>query len=243
MPLQCLYGKGDVFFMDWFPLLNTVRTALVSTTIVFFLGIFAANRVLTLPRPARSALDALFTVPLVIPPTVTGWLILRFLGTRHPVGYWMQALFGVRLVMTWQSGVLAAVIVSFPLMYRMARGAFRRFDEDLSDAAQTLGHSELWTFWVIQIPVCGQEIFTGVMLAFARAAGEYGATSMVAGYTPGRTATVASTVYQMWRADESGAAGWVFVSIVLSAVFAVLLSLLENGFFHTRRRGEQNLQP
>ena len=148
-------------------------------------------------------------------------------------GAWLLETFGVRLVMTWQSAVFATVVVAFPLMYRTARGAFESFDRDLADAGRTLGRSETWVFWRVQMPVCRQSILAGAVLAFARALGEYGATSMVAGYTPGRTATISTTVYQLWRiGDDAGAWKWVLVNVALSAVFLLAVNLLE-----TRQKG------
>lgn len=222
-------GKGGAA-MDWYPLYNSLRIAAISTIIVFLLGIFAAHRVTHLPRPARRALDVVLTLPLVLPPTVLGWLLFRFLSPRRLLGTWAMALFGTRLVMTWQSAIFAAVLVSFPLMYRTARGAFAHYDTDLSDAARTLGRSNLWTFWAVQLPVCREGILSGTLLAFARALGEYGATSMVAGYTPGRTATISTTVYQLWRtSDDAGAFRWVIFNLFLSAVFLTAVNLLESG--------------
>ena len=128
----------------------------------------------------------------------------------------------------WYAAILATVVVSFPLMYRTARGAFEQFDETLADAARTLGHSEAWVFWRVKLPCCRQGIVAGAVLAFARALGEYGATSMVCGYTPGVTATVSTTVYQLWRTgDDAGALAWVMVNLAMSAVVLVALNLLE----------------
>ena len=215
--------------MDWFPLWNSLRIAAVSTVIVFFLGIFAAHGIARLPRLVKGVLDAVLTLPLVLPPTVAGWLLLCLLGPKRPFGAWMLETFGVRLVMTWQSAVFATVVVAFPLMYRTARGAFESFDRDLADAGRTLGRSEPWIFWRVQMPVCRQSILAGAVLAFARALGEYGATSMVAGYTPGRTATISTTVYQLWRTgDDAGAWKWVLVNVALSAVFLLVVNLLES---------------
>ena len=219
--------------MDWYPLLNSLRIAAISTTAVFFLGIFAAHWIAKLPPSLKGLLDVVLTLPLVLPPTVVGWLLLVLLGPRRPMGMWVQAVFGVRLVMTWWSAVFATVVVAFPLMYRTARGAFESFDRSLADAGRTLGRSNTWVFWRVQMPVCRQGILAGTVLAFARALGEYGATSMIAGYTPGRTATISTTVYQLWRTnDDAGAFRWVLVNVAISAVFLLAVNLLE-----TRQRG------
>ena len=130
--------------------------------------------------------------------------------------------------MTWYGGVLAAAVVAFPLMYRTARGAFESFDETLAYAGKTLGLSNSYIFWRIRMPVCRQGILAGAVLAFARALGEYGATSMLVGYTPGKTATISTTVYQLWRTnDESGAFRWVMVNLTISAVVLLAVNLLE----------------
>lgn len=224
--------------MDWYPLYNSIRIAALSTVAVFFLGISAAYYIAKLPRLAKDALDVFLTLPLVLPPTVVGWLLLLLLGPRRPLGAWVQEVFGVRLVMTWWSAVFAAVVVAFPLMYRTARGAFESFDETLSEAGQTLGLSNTYIFWHVRMPCCRQGILAGTVLAFARALGEYGATSMVAGYTPGRTATVSTTVYQLWRTnDNAGAARWVLINIAVSASFLLAVNLLETAQRRNPRGG------
>ena len=215
--------------MDWYPLYNSIRIAVISTAAVFSLGLAAAYYIARLPRLVKGALDVVLTLPLVLPPTVVGWLLLCLLGPRRPLGAWVQSVFGLRLVMTWWSAVFASVVVAFPLMYRTARGAFESFDETLAEAGQTLGLSNTWIFWRVRMPCCRQGILAGTVLAFARALGEYGATSMIAGYTPGRTATISTTVYQLWRTgDDAGAMKWVLVNIALSAVFLLVLNLLES---------------
>ena len=173
--------------------------------------LYDANR-----NTGNEVLDVVLTLPLVLPPTVVGWLLLVLLGPNRPIGAWVQAHFGLRLVMTWWSAVFATVVVAFPLMYRTARGA------------ATLGRSNIWIFWRVRMPVCRQGILAGTVLAFARALGEYGATSMIAGYTPGRTATISTTVYQLWRTDnDTEALRWVLVNIAISAVFLLAVNLLE----------------
>lgn len=214
--------------MDWYPLYNSIRIAAISTVVVFFLGIFAAHAAAKLPRLVKGVLDVVLTLPLVLPPTVVGWLLLMLLGPRRPLGAWAQSVFGLRLVMTWWSAVFSAVVVAFPLMYRTARGAFESFDKTLSEAGQTLGLSNTWIFWQVQMPCCRQGILAGTVLTFARALGEYGATSMIAGFTPGHTATISTTVYQLWRTgDNAGAMRWVLVNIALSAAFLLAVNLLK----------------
>ena len=214
--------------MDWYPLINSLRIAAVSTVSVFFLGLLAAYYIAKLPRLVKGVLDVVLTLPLVLPPTVVGWLLLCLLGPKRPFGSWVLETFGIRLVMTWWSAIFATIVVSFPLMYRTARGAFESFDQTLSDAGRTLGLSNTYIFWRVRMPYCRQGILAGMVLAFARALGEYGATSMVAGYTPGRTATISTTVYQLWRTgDDAGALKWVLVNVAISAVFLLAVNLLE----------------
>ncbi len=214
--------------MDWFPLLNSIRIAALSTVIVFFLGIFAAYFIAKAPRVIKGLLDVILTLPLVLPPTVVGYLLLLVLGPKRILGRWLLDTFGLRVTMTWQAGVFAAVAVSFPLMYRTARGAFESFDETLAHAGRTLGLSSTYIFWRVRMPVCRQGILAGTVLTFARALGEYGATSMLAGYTPGRTATISTAVYQLWRTGEDGLAfRWVLVNLSISAVVLLAVNLLE----------------
>lgn len=214
--------------MDWYPLMNSLRISFISCIIVFFTGIFAAYYVAKLPRMAKGALDVILTLPLVLPPTVVGYFLLVLLGNKRPLGEWMMAAFGIQMVMRWYSGIFAAVVVAFPLMYRTVRGAFESFDENLANAGKTLGLSNTYIFWRIRMPVCRQGVLAGVVLAFARALGEYGATSMVAGYTPGKTATISTTVYQLWRTNqELLAAKWVLVNLVISTVVLLIVNMLE----------------
>jgi len=219
---------NGVYVLDWFPFINSLRVALIATAITFFTGIFAAYYASRAPRLLRGALDVVLTLPLVLPPTVIGFFILKLLGPRGLVG----SFFDFRLVMTWYSAIFASVVVAFPLMYRTAFGAFNAFDVSLRHAGQTLGLSNTYIFWRITLPNCRAGILAGTILAFARALGEYGATSMVAGYTPGKTATISTTVYQLWRTgDDAGAYRWVAVNIAISCV--VLLAL---NFFETSQR-------
>ena len=214
--------------MDWYPLWNSLRIAAISCVLVFFLGIFAAYYAARLPRAVKGVLDVVLTLPMVLPPTVCGYFLLLLFGAKRPLGM-LLARYGVKFVMTWYSGVLAAAVVAFPLMYRTARGAFESFDETLAYAGQTLGLSNTYIFWRVRMPACRQGILAGTVLAFARALGEYGATSMLIGYTPGRTATISTTVYQLWRTnDEAGAMKWVLVNLAISAMVLLAVNLLED---------------
>ena len=213
--------------MDWYPLYNSLRIAAIACVAVFFTGIFAAYYVAKLPRLAKGFVDVVLTLPMVLPPTVVGYFLLLLFGSKRPFGLFL-ARFGIKVPMTWWSAVFAAAVVSFPLMYRTARGAFEAFDEDLADAGRTLGLSNPYIFWRVRMPVCRQGILAGTVLSFARALREYGATSMIAGYTPGRTATISTTVYQLWRTDnEALACRWVLVNLAISAVVLLAVNMLE----------------
>ena len=220
--------------MDWYPLWNSLRIAAISSVLVFFLGIAAAYYAARLPRTVKGILDVVLTLPMVLPPTVCGYFLLALFGTKRPLGVFL-AQFGIQFVMTWYGGILAALVVAFPLMYRTARGAFESFDPTLASSGQTLGLSNTYIFWRIRMPYCKQGILAGLVLAFARALGEYGATSMLIGYIPKNTATISTTVYQLWRTnDEYGAFIWVLVNIAISAAVLVTVSLMER----KRRRKE-----
>ena len=213
--------------MSWYPLWNSLRIAAISSVLVFFLGILCAYYVARLPRAVKGILDVFLTLPMVLPPTVCGYFLLLAFGVKRPLGMFL-AQFGIKFVMTWYGGILAATMVAFPLMYRTARCAFESFDMNLAYAGQTLGLSNTFIFWKIRMPACRQGILAGIVLAFARALGEYGATSMLIGYTPGKTATISTTVYQLWRTnDDAGAFQWVMVNLAISAVVLLAVNMLE----------------
>ena len=176
----------------------------------------------------KGFLDVFLTLPLVLPPTVCGYFLIVIFGLKRPIGKFL-AHFGIKFVMTWYGGIIAAAVVAFPLMYRTARGAFESFDMNLAYSAQTLGLSDTYIFWRIMMPACRQGIMAGAVLSFARALGEYGATSMLIGYTPGRTATISTTVYQLWRTnDDTGAFIWVIINLAISAVVLLFVNMLED---------------
>ena len=213
--------------MDWYPLINSVRIAAISSVLVFFLGILSAYYAVRLPRVCKGFLDVFLTLPLVLPPTVCGYLLLLVFGARRPLGQFL-AEYGIQFVMTWYGGVLAASLVAFPLMYRTARGAFESFDQTLAYSGQTLGLSNSFIFWRVRMPVCRQGILAGLVLAFARALGEYGATTMLIGYIPGKTATISTTVYHFWRTGNDAAAmKWVMINLAISACVLFAVNMLE----------------
>lgn len=217
--------------MDWFPLYNSLRVALISTFITFFLGIFAAHYIAKTPRLIKGVLDGILTLPLVLPPTVIGFFLLKIIGPLGPLGSRVLEVFGFKLTMTWYSAVFATTIISFPLIYRTARGAFESFDSTLLYSGQTLGLSNTFLFWRVVMPNCKQGILAGAVLSFARALGEFGATTMVSGYIPGRTAIISTTVYQLWReGNDALAYKWVLINLIISFIVLVTVNMLENSY-------------
>ncbi|MDR1472404.1 MAG: molybdate ABC transporter permease subunit [Synergistaceae bacterium] len=222
--------------MDWFPLFNSLRVAGISTAITFFAGIFIAHCVTFAPRSVKGALDCALTLPMVLPPTVVGFFLLKTIGPFGPIGSVVLEAFGFKMTMTWYSAIFATTIVTFPLMYRTVRGAYEAFDETLVYSGQTLGLSDAFIFWRVKMPNCKQGILAGTVLAFARALGEYGATTMVTGYIPGRTATISTTVYQLWReGNDASAYKWVGVNLVISFAVLVSVNMLESSYKRPRR--------
>lgn len=221
--------------MDWFPLYNSIRIALIATAVTFFGGIFFAYYIAKLPRYIKGVLDCILTLPLVLPPTVVGFFLLKTIGKNGFVGKLVYALFGTKMTMTWYASIFAVIIVTFPLMYRTVRSSFETFDKNLIYAGKTLGLSNTFIFWRIILPGCKDGLLAGIVLAFARGLGEYGATSMVSGYTPGRTATISTTVYQLWReGNDALAYKWIFVNLAISFVVLVALNIFEG---RQKRRG------
>ncbi|HNW85800.1 MAG TPA: molybdate ABC transporter permease subunit [Candidatus Limiplasma sp.] len=214
--------------MDWFPLLNSVRVALISTALIFLLGIWAANGITRLPAWLKGAFDTVLTLPLVLPPTVVGFFLLKTISPKTALGSFVLNAFGWKLTMTWFSAIFATTIVAFPLMYRTARGAFEQLSPEWEACAETMGLSKRFIFWRIKLPNCRAGLLAGVVLSFARALGEYGATSMVTGYIPGKTATVATTVYQLWReGNDALAYRWVLIDLGISMVVLIAMNLFE----------------
>ncbi len=214
--------------MDWFPLFNSLRIAFFSTILTFFSGIFAAYYIVRLPRMAKGILDCVLTMPLVLPPTVIGFFLLQCFSPNSAFGAMLYAYSGQKILMTWYAAIAATTVMTFPLMYRTVRGAFEALDPSLIFAAKTLGLPNVYIFWRIILPNCKQGLMAGMILAFARGLGEYGATSMVSGYTPGRTATISTTVYQLWReGNEVLAYQWVGVNLLLSFIMLAFINNME----------------
>jgi molybdate transport system permease protein len=215
--------------MDYYPLWNSLRIAGISTLIILIIGVAAANMVTHLPRWVKGIIDCIFTLPLVLPPTVIGYLLLRALGPKRLIGKAFLSVFGIKLTMNWWSAIFATSVIIFPLMYRTARSAFEAFDKNLDWAGKSLGLSRSYIFFRVKLPCCKQGIIAGCVLSFARALGEYGATSMIAGYIPGKTATISTTVYQLWRTGKDElVTKWVLINIAISAFVLIAINMFED---------------
>jgi molybdate transport system permease protein len=204
--------------MELSPILISLRTATVSVFITFFLGMAAAYGVVRMRHEKWKMLcDGLLTLPLVLPPTVAGFFLLYIFGIKRPLGQFFLEFFGVKIAFSWGATVLAAVVLSFPLMYRSARGAFEQVDVDLLYAGRTLGMSEWKIFWKVLLPNAMSGILSGGILAFARGLGEFGATAMIAGNIAGKTRTLPLAVYSNVAAgDMQGAYKYVLILVVIS---------------------------
>lgn len=217
--------------MDFSPILISLKTTLIATFFTFFLGMYAARFVARLHH-CRGLIDGLFTLPMVLPPTVVGFFLLLFIGKNSLLGQFLLH-FNITLVFSWEATVISATVVSFPLMYRTALGAFEQIDKNILYAARTLGMTESKIFWRIVVPNSFSGIASGTILAFARALGEFGATIMIAGNIPGRTQTVSTAIYSAMQAgDWDRAYQWVIVVMVIS--FSAML--LMNGWSKRQRK-------
>jgi molybdate transport system permease protein len=209
--------------MDLSPIILSLKTAAAATGITFFLGMYAAWKIANM-KCAKGIFDVLFTLPMVLPPTVTGFFLLILFGKNTVIGHWM-AEHGQGIIFTWQGAVIAAVIVSFPLMYRTTRSAFEQLNGDLIAAGRTLGLSEIKIFWKIVFPNCFPGILGAAILSFSRAMGEFGATIMIAGNIPGRTQTAALAVYTaMQTGNRELAYQWVAIIIAISALAMIAMN-------------------
>ena len=191
--------------LDWSPLLISLKTGVVATILSFFGGIFAARQIIKAGPKTKAVLDGILTLPMVLPPTVAGFFLLLIFSLRRPFGAALYEGCGIKVVQTWLGCVLAATVIAFPLMYRNARAAFEQVDANLIYAARTLGMSEMKIFWKVVIPSARPGILSGTVLTFARAMGEYGATSMLAGNIPKKTGTIPRNCdgNSKWRLQDS----------------------------------------
>jgi len=220
--------------MDWSPVLLSLRVGLTALVFVFVLGTLAARLMTRRHFALRDVVDGLLILPLVLPPVVTGFLLLLLLGRYGPVGRFLENAFGIRLLFTVQAAVIAAIVVAFPLMYQSAKAAFQAVDARLEDAARTLGAGEMRVFLTVTLPLAWPGMVAGTVLSFARALGEFGATVMVAGNIPGQTTTVPLAIFFLADAGDLRAAG--MYALVISGISMVLVVAL-NVWTRKRRPG------
>ncbi len=223
--------------LDWSPLYISLKTGVVATIISFFLGIWAASAVMRMGPRRKALVDGFLTLPMVLPPTVAGFFLLLIFSKRRPVGIFLYESFGIKVVQTWLGCILAATVISLPLIYRNARAAFEQVDADLIYAGRTLGMSELAIFWKVVVPAAGPGIVSGTILTFARAMGEYGATSMLAGNIPGKTATVSQRIAMVIQDGDYLTAGiWVFIVLLIAFAAIYLMNrVAQKHMKHIRR--------
>ncbi len=224
--------------MIWSPLIVSLKTASAALVLTFFLGLFAARYVAGLRDGGwKFFLDCLFTLPLVLPPTVLGFLLLIVFGANRPAGRFILDAFGYRVAFSWGATVLAAAVASFPLMYRAARGALEQVDPNLLDGGRALGLSEWRVFWHVSLPAALPGVAAGAVLAFVRGVGEFGATAMLAGNIEGRTRTLPLAVYSAVAGGDMDSAGVMVLALVaLSFAAVAAMNTLASG--GKRKQGE-----
>lgn len=213
--------------LDWSPLFISIKTGIVATIFSFFLGIFAARKVVKTTPGKKAIIDGILTLPMVLPPTVAGFFLLLIFSRRRPFGIFLFENFGIKVVQTWLGCIIAATVISFPLMYRNARAAMEQIDVNLIYAGRTLGMSDTEIFWKVVIPTAGPGIASGTILTFARALGEYGATSMLAGNIPGKTGTISQKIAMVIQDGDYMTAGvWVAIVMVIAFLVIFLMNLI-----------------
>lgn len=213
--------------LDWSPLFISIKTGIVVTIFSFFLGIYAARKVVKTTPGKKAIIDGILTLPMVLPPTVAGFFLLLIFSRRRPFGIFLFENFGIKVVQTWLGCIIAATVISFPLMYRNARAAMEQIDVNLIYAGRTLGMSDTEIFWKVVIPTAGPGIASGTILTFARALGEYGATSMLAGNIPGKTGTISQKIAMVIQDGDYMTAGvWVAIVMVIAFLVIFLMNLI-----------------
>lgn len=213
--------------LDWSPLFISIKTGIVATIFSFFLGIYAARKVVKTTPGKKAIIDGILTLPMVLPPTVAGFFLLLIFSRRRPFGIFLFEYFGIKVVQTWLGCIIAATVISFPLMYRNARAAMEQIDVNLIYAGRTLGMSDTEIFWKVVIPTAGPGIASGTILTFARALGEYGATSMLAGNIPGKTGTISQKIAMVIQDGDYITAGvWVAIVMVIAFLVIFLMNLI-----------------
>lgn len=214
---------------DFSPLIISLKTGIVATVLSFFLGIFAARKVIKAGPRAKAIVDGLLTLPMVLPPTVSGFFLLLLFSRRRPLGSFLYENFDIKVVQSWLGCVIAAMVIAFPLMYRNARAAFEQVDVNLIYAGRTLGMSEREIFWKVVVPNAGPGILSGTILTFTRALGEYGATSMLAGNIPGKTATISQKIAMVIQDGDYVTAGtWVAIILILAFILVAIMNLISS---------------
>ena len=213
--------------LDWSPLFISIKTGIVATIFSFFLGIYAARKVVKTTPGKKAIIDGILTLPMVLPPTVAGFFLLLIFSRRRPFVIFLFENFGIKVVQTWLGCIIAATVISFPLMYRNARAAMEQIDVNLIYAGRTLGMSDTEIFWKVVIPTAGPGIASGTILTFARALGEYGATSMLAGNIPGKTGTISQKIAMVIQDGDYMTAGvWVAIVMVIAFLVIFLMNLI-----------------
>ena len=213
--------------LDWSPLFISIKTGIVATIFSFFLGIYAARKVVKTTPGKKAIIDGILTLPMVLPPTVAGFFLLLIFSRRRPFGIFLFENFGIKVVQTWLGCIIAATVISFPLMYRNVRAAMEQIDVNLIYAGRTLGMSDTEIFWKVVIPTAGPGIASGTILTFARALGEYGATSMLAGNIPGKTGTISQKIAMVIQDGDYMTAGvWVAIVMVIAFLVIFLMNLI-----------------
>lgn len=223
--------------LDWSPLFISLKTGIAATGVCFFAGIYAAGRVMRMSKKKRALVDGILTLPMVLPPTVAGFFLLLVFSRRRALGIFLFDELHIKVVQTWLGCMIAATIIAFPLMYRNARAAFEQVDMNLIHAGRTLGMSEYVIFWKIVMPEARPGIASGTILTFARALGEYGATSMLAGNIPGKTGTISQKIAMVIQDGDYITAGvWVTVVLLIAFLSLYLINLAAGrGKRHIRR--------
>lgn len=206
------------------PIYLSIKIALASVVIVFILGLAAAVVMRRYQFAGKAAVEAVIALPMVLPPVVTGFILLILIGKQGAIGQLLSKYLDVQLIFTPYAAILAGAVVAFPLMYQSAKAAFQGIDTQLEDAARTLGASEWKVFWTITLPLAWHGLVAGVVLSFARALGEFGATIMVAGNIPGKTQTIPLAIYFASEANDLSVAG-MYVVIISAMTFAVIFWL------------------
>ncbi len=210
--------------LDWSPLIISLKTGIAATILCFFLGIFTARKVMKMRGRAKVVVDGILTLPMVLPPTAAGFFLLLLFSRRRPLGMLLYETFDIKIVQSWIGCVIAASVISFPLMYRNAKAAFESVDADLVYAGRTLGMSDVKIFWKIVLPISGPGIAAGTVLTFARALGEYGATSMLAGNIPGKTGTISQKIAMVLQNGDYVMTGFWTGVILILALFLIILT-------------------